>query len=57
MELYASCGGDWESLVGEGGITSQDCAAFLRYAATFLSNIGNYYVRTLKLLTAVSVIC
>ncbi|ELR06233.1 hypothetical protein GMDG_02028 [Pseudogymnoascus destructans 20631-21] len=43
MELYASCGGDWKSLVGEGGITSQDCAAFLRYAATFLSNIGNYY--------------
>ncbi|KFY07720.1 hypothetical protein V492_06876 [Pseudogymnoascus sp. VKM F-4246] len=43
IELYASCGGDWMSLIGEDGITSDDCAAFLRYAATFLSNIGNYY--------------
>ncbi|KFY81724.1 hypothetical protein V500_11143 [Pseudogymnoascus sp. VKM F-4518 (FW-2643)] len=43
MELYASCCGNWKSLVGEDGITSHDCAAFLRYAATFLSNIGNYY--------------
>ncbi|KFX87709.1 hypothetical protein V490_08064 [Pseudogymnoascus sp. VKM F-3557] len=43
MELYALCRGDWKSLVGEDGITSHDCAAFIRYAATFLSNIGNYY--------------
>lgn len=50
MELHALCRGDWKSLVGEDGITSHDCAAFLRYAATFLSNIGNYYVRIIRLL-------
>jgi hypothetical protein len=30
--------------VEEGGITADECDAFLDYAATFLSNIGNYYV-------------
>ena len=51
MELYALCRGDWKSLISEDGITAHDCAAFLRYAATFLSNIGNYYVRIIRLLT------
>lgn len=53
MELYSSCSGDWKSLISEDGITSHDCAAFLRYAATFLSNIGSYYVRIPRLLAEV----
>jgi len=45
LALYQSCDGDWSSLVGQGGVvTEQDMASFLEYAATFLSNIGNYYV-------------
>ena len=44
MELYASCSGDWKTLVVEDGITSEECATFLEFAATFLSNVGNYYV-------------
>lgn len=28
----------------EDGITAQECTAFLEFAVTFLSNIGNYYV-------------
>lgn len=46
MELYVSCSGDWKNLVGEDGITSDHCAAFLRYAATFY--------RTLELLRTYS---
>jgi len=45
MELYASCSGDWKTVIADDGITSQECAAFLEFAATFLSNVGNYYVR------------
>lgn len=48
MELYALCSGDWGSLTGQDGITSKELSAFLEYAATFLSNIGNYYVRLLS---------
>ncbi|KAK8115951.1 hypothetical protein PG984_012453 [Apiospora sp. TS-2023a] len=44
LALYQSCDGDWSSLVGQGGVvTDQDISSFLEYAATFLSNIGNYY--------------
>jgi hypothetical protein len=35
MELYASCSGDWKKPVVGDGITSQECAAFLEFAATF----------------------
>lgn len=45
LELYQSCSGDWDMLVAEGCIGQEDCDAFLDYAATFLSNVGNYYVR------------
>ncbi|KAK7931542.1 dipeptidyl-peptidase 3 [Apiospora marii] len=44
LALYRSCDGDWSSVVGQGGVvTEQDMAGFLEYAATFLSNVGNYY--------------
>ncbi|KAF2678548.1 peptidase M49, dipeptidyl-peptidase III [Lentithecium fluviatile CBS 122367] len=43
IELYRSCSGDWDALVAEGSISQGECDALLDYAATFLSNIGNYY--------------
>jgi dipeptidyl-peptidase III len=46
VKLYDSCSGNWKMLVEENGITVAECDAFLDYAATFLSNIGNYYVST-----------
>jgi hypothetical protein len=42
--LYESCSGDWDKLVSENYITQDELHAFLEYAATFLSNMGNYYV-------------
>ncbi|KAF2177998.1 hypothetical protein K469DRAFT_676466 [Zopfia rhizophila CBS 207.26] len=44
LALYWSCSGDWDVLVAEGCIGQRDCDAFLDYAATLLSNLGNYYV-------------
>ncbi|KAF2270745.1 peptidase M49, dipeptidyl-peptidase III [Lojkania enalia] len=43
LELHSSCSGDWDKLVNEGFIEQEDCKHFLDYAATFLSNLGNYY--------------
>jgi membrane protease subunit (stomatin/prohibitin family) len=45
LEFHWSCSGNWDVLVAQHFITQEDCDAFLDYAATFLSNIGNYYVR------------
>lgn len=41
--LYQSCDGDWDLLAGEAGLGKDELEAWLDYAATFLSNIGNYY--------------
>lgn len=38
------CSGDWEGLVREFDLNTKDLEAFLEYAATFLSNVRNYYV-------------
>lgn len=46
LELNSTCSGDWKVLVDEGLISQEECDALLNYAATFLSNIGNYYVST-----------
>ncbi|KAF3069081.1 putative dipeptidyl peptidase 3 [Daldinia childiae] len=43
MELYESCGGDWNQFSTDYGVAVKDLEAFLEFAATFLSNIGNYY--------------
>lgn len=43
LELHNSCSGDWQSLVGP-DISSNDIHQLLIYAATFCSNLGNYYV-------------
>lgn len=36
--------GSWEGLADASGISHADVQAFLDYAASFLSNIGTYYV-------------
>ncbi|KAI0849929.1 dipeptidyl peptidase III [Daldinia vernicosa] len=43
MELHRSCGGDWNQFSKDDGVAVKDLEAFLEFAATFLSNIGNYY--------------
>jgi dipeptidyl-peptidase-3 len=48
LELYSTCSGDWHMFVTEGCISQEECDAFLDYAARFLSNIGNYYVRNIR---------
>lgn len=48
MQLYESCKrhfqGCWTALADGVGLPHAEVEAFLDYAATFLSNIGNYYV-------------
>ncbi|KAL4942024.1 hypothetical protein BDV06DRAFT_235687 [Aspergillus oleicola] len=43
MALYSSCNGDWDTLASRASLDAPDLQLFLDYAATFLSNIGNYY--------------
>ncbi|KAL4949851.1 dipeptidyl peptidase III [Aspergillus filifer] len=43
MALYSSCNGDWDDLASRASLGTSDLQLFLDYAATFLSNIGNYY--------------
>lgn len=45
LELHSSCDGQWSTLLGDGGATETELSAFLDYAALFLSNLGNYFVR------------
>ncbi|KAK3329182.1 peptidase family M49-domain-containing protein [Apodospora peruviana] len=42
LELYRTCAGDWESLV-DSDISIEELRHFSTYAATFLSNVGNYF--------------
>ena len=48
MQLYEACKnkhhGDWDALADACKVSHADANAFLEYAATFLSNVGNYYV-------------
>jgi dipeptidyl-peptidase-3 len=56
--LHSSCGGDWQVLVEEGQVRQAELKAFTDYAATFLSNIGNYYGHgDQKFIPAVSADC
>ncbi|KAI2623210.1 dipeptidyl peptidase III [Hypoxylon sp. NC1633] len=43
VELYRSCGGNWQQCLEIAEVAEEELQAFLEYAATFLSNIGNYY--------------
>lgn len=47
MRLREFCDRDWHRLARLEGVTEDDVSAFLQYAATFLSNVGNYYVSLL----------
>jgi dipeptidyl-peptidase III len=42
MALYATCGGNWNALAEKAGVSEEDLASFLEYAAMFLGNCGNY---------------
>jgi dipeptidyl-peptidase III len=44
LELHRSCAGRWDVLIDEEFLSQDDCNTWLDYAATFLSNVGNYYV-------------
>lgn len=44
MEVYACCLGGKKDLAEMTGVDTVDLDAFWTYAATFLSNVGNYYV-------------
>ena len=48
LELHMHCSGDWDTLV-DSHVSKESLHKFLTYAATFLSNVGNYYVCCLKL--------
>ncbi|GKZ19007.1 bifunctional diacylglycerol diphosphate phosphatase/phosphatidate phosphatase [Aspergillus brasiliensis] len=39
----ASCDGNWEQLATKTDVSVQELDKFLDYAATFLSNVGNYF--------------
>lgn len=53
-ELYQCCNGNWNLFVDRGLLGSntsemgESLQQFLWYAATFLSNMGNYFVRFLS---------
>jgi dipeptidyl-peptidase III len=44
MKLYNCCSGGWENLAKNTEVDISYLQEFLTYAATFLSNVGNYYV-------------
>jgi dipeptidyl-peptidase III len=44
LELHNDCSGNWSKLVSDSGVAEKQLEHFLLYAATFLSNMGNYYV-------------
>ena len=43
IELHQATAGDWNVLREVCGLSETDVDDFLEYAATFLSNLGNYY--------------
>ena len=44
MGLHAQCKSDWHGFARGKDVGMEELDSFLDYAATFLSNIGNYYV-------------
>lgn len=49
MQLYKTCKdryrGEWHVFADACKVPRAEVNAFVQYAATFLSNVGNYYVR------------
>ncbi|KFY97748.1 hypothetical protein V500_01932 [Pseudogymnoascus sp. VKM F-4518 (FW-2643)] len=61
VELYKSCAGNWLSLLDQDGLKNipfaeaeESLKQFLFYAATFMSNIGNYYASDQKFVPDIS---
>lgn len=44
LELYRCCEGDWSQLQSRASVSEAALRNFIDYSATFLANIGNYYV-------------
>lgn len=44
LNIHQACGGDWNKLIEQGSMTSNDLKAFLEYSALFLCNLGNFYI-------------
>lgn len=44
LELHKACGGEWDKLVDQDGVTPEDLDEFLEFAGMFLSRQGNYWV-------------
>ncbi|KAI0531914.1 peptidase family M49-domain-containing protein [Xylaria digitata] len=42
LEVFRVCSGSWGAFI-EPGVSAEDLHGFLTYAATFLSNVGNYF--------------
>lgn len=48
LELHQACNGEWERLLegaDDSATKERELLDFLNFAALFLSNMGNYYVR------------
>ncbi|KAI9719973.1 MAG: hypothetical protein M1812_003098 [Candelaria pacifica] len=43
IELHRACSGRWPSLADQTGVPMGSLRSFLKYAAVFLGNVGNYY--------------
>ncbi len=44
LEMFRACDGEWAGLSSSASVSPESVREFLEYAATFLGNIGNYYV-------------
>jgi dipeptidyl-peptidase-3 len=44
LALYNGCDGNWQHFADASSMDIDDIESFLDYAATFLSNMGNYFV-------------
>ena len=43
--LYKECEGQWKTLVQRCGVSAIELDGFMKYAAMFLCNLGNFYAR------------
>lgn len=43
LKLHKACGGQWNKLVNQYGVKSDELDAFLEFSGLFLTNLGNYF--------------
>jgi dipeptidyl-peptidase-3 len=46
LEIHNALSGDWQSLAARAKIDVREAESFLEFSSSFLSDIGNYSVRT-----------